>query len=123
MLLNGAVMVANAAAISLLGFSPAQAVVVTVNGTDYDITNQSTTYNASTSLLQSQPWWGDPVLASSFANAVGSQLGGVNISGAFGPAFAFRATSLVGAITLRMSTSVIQVSTFARSENANFAFA
>ena len=59
----------------------AQAVVVTVNSQDWDVTTFTGTYNANTSkfALPSSggvmPWWGSPDLAYSFASAISNSLG------------------------------------------------
>lgn len=65
----------------------APTVTVTVGGQSYNVTYTTTSYNVSTALLQSQPWWGSTSSATSFATAVGSSLGDVNV--AYGPYFAY----------------------------------
>jgi hypothetical protein len=62
---------------------PAQAATFSVNGTDYDITTVTGTYNqffedSLTIQVQSTPWWRYPSLATQFANVVGTDLG-VNV--------------------------------------------
>lgn len=50
-------------------------VIVTVGGTQYDVTTVTGTFASLASQLESTPWWNDATNATSFANAVGSQLG------------------------------------------------
>jgi hypothetical protein len=83
------------AAISLSAGS-AQAVVVTVDGVQYDVTTFTGSYNDNTSKFQTpanggvMPWWGSSVLAVQFATQVGSGLGQPNNLGTpFGPVFAY----------------------------------
>jgi hypothetical protein len=84
-------------ALALLSPTAAQALTVTVNvnGQDYSITTTaSTTYNESSALLQSQPWWNNLTLANSIASAVLGQLGTPNSGPGgiqLGPLFAFNA--------------------------------
>lgn len=42
---------------------------------DYDITTVTTSYDANKALLESQPWWGSALAASTFASTVGGSLG------------------------------------------------
>ncbi|TAF09216.1 MAG: hypothetical protein EAZ77_05785 [Nostocales cyanobacterium] len=80
--------VGSAAAI-VASASTANAATFTVNGTDYDITTVTGSYNSLSSQLQSQVWWGNQTLASQFATIVGSSLG---ISSYVGPTFAYGVT-------------------------------
>jgi autotransporter-associated beta strand protein len=68
----------------------APTVTVSVGGQSYHVTYTvpSTSYNASTALIQSQPWWGNSSRAQSFATAVGSSLG-QPYQGFAGPLFAY----------------------------------
>jgi hypothetical protein len=66
----------------VLGAGQAQAVVVNVNGQNWNVTTFTGSYNDNTSKFNTaanggiMPWWGGaPDLASSFAVAVGSSLG------------------------------------------------
>jgi len=94
----------------------AQAIVVTVNSQDWNVTTFTGKYNANTSkfALPSSggvmPWWGNNSLASSFATAVGSSLGAVNRTGAWGPLFGYNTTSgpnrvLFGGFTIADNSS------------------
>jgi hypothetical protein len=72
----------------------AQPYNATVNGTNYDFTYVTGTFNDNADLLQSQPWWnglstGDASTATTFATAVGGSLGYPNCFwGCTGPVFA-----------------------------------
>lgn len=65
---------------------PAQAATFTVNGTDYDITTVTGSYNSLTTQLQATPWWGNSLLAEALANEVWDSLGYTSLGG--GPVFA-----------------------------------
>ncbi|MBO1051358.1 MAG: hypothetical protein HEQ25_09525 [Dolichospermum sp. DET73] len=78
----------------VVSMSPAQAIIFNVNGTDYDVTTVTTSYNADSTLLQSQPWWGNATLASQFASTVQQGLPGSFSSS--GPFFAYSATLASG---------------------------
>lgn len=69
-----------------------QAATFTVNGTVYDVTTVSGSYNSLQSQLQKTPWWGNLGLASQFANTILGNLGFPNQSGIFAesPYFAYR---------------------------------
>ncbi|MFN3147834.1 MAG: hypothetical protein ACE368_22610 [Paracoccaceae bacterium] len=60
---------AAAFALGLLA-SPALAYQITVGGTTYDISFVTTSYDASTGLLTSQPWWQDTTLAEDIVDAL-----------------------------------------------------
>jgi len=77
--------------------------IVDVNGQNYDIETFNGLFSNNLSTLQSQVWWGDSSLAADFSNAVGRRLGTTNISGMYGPAFAFSWYNGVGAdyVTVR----------------------
>ena len=70
-------------------------VTVSVGGQSYNVTytDPFTSYDASTELIQSQPWWGSSSRAYSFATAVGSSLG-QPFANAFGPFFAYANSTL-----------------------------
>ncbi len=88
---------AAAVALGTLAAGHAQAYVVTVGGVQYDVTTFTGTYNANTSKFALppapgvMPWWGNQALASSFATAVGANLGTPNSysSNTSGPVFAY----------------------------------
>jgi hypothetical protein len=78
--------------ISITTLSPtAQAATFTVNGRLYDITTVHGSFNDLQSQLQTTPWWGNPGLASQFANTVLGSLGFPNQAGSniVGPTFAY----------------------------------
>jgi hypothetical protein len=82
--------------LSLVAFAstPAAAVVVQVNGTDYDLTTYSTSPLSMPSLFDlpsmggKMPWWGDSNLAATFAEQVFNALGEGSTPGS-GPYFAY----------------------------------
>jgi hypothetical protein len=88
--------VASSAALCLAP-NPAEASTsqVTVNGTTYDVTTFTGTYNANNAKFNTlannglMPWWGNESLAEQFAAAVGTSLG-TPVAGAFGPSFAHK---------------------------------
>jgi hypothetical protein len=88
-----------AAALAAISLSPgsAQAYVVTVGGTQYDVTTFTGTYNDNISKFATaansgvMPWWGNSNTAGVFANAVALGLGQPNLGNRFGPAFAYAA--------------------------------
>src|SRR5580658_10724666 len=53
--------------------------IVTVGGTEYDVTNTPyETFASAETVLEEQPWWGDPTLANELASAVYLGLGDPN---------------------------------------------
>jgi hypothetical protein len=78
----------------VLASTPASAVVVNVNGNDYDVTTYSISQLAMPSLFDlptmggKMPWWGDSDLAATFAQQVFNALGEGSVAGS-GPLFAF----------------------------------
>lgn len=64
---------------------PASAVVVNVNGFDYDISTFNTTYNDSADHLSSQPWYGNRQLAEQFATTLGPAAGPQSFPESFYP--------------------------------------
>jgi len=70
-----------AMAVGSLTAGQAQAIIVNVNGQDYDVTTFTGTYNDNPSKFATaanggvMPWWGNSSLAYDFALAVGSSLG------------------------------------------------
>jgi hypothetical protein len=74
----------------------AQALVVNVDGQDWDVTTFTGSYNANSSKFATaanggvMPWWGDRSLAQSFLFAVRGLLGYPNGANSFSPDFAFR---------------------------------
>ena len=81
-------------ALPLAACLPAQAVVVNILGSNYDVTITSTSHNANpiafgTPTAGQMPWWGDSSLASTFASQVYDQLGDGYQPG-YGPVFAYQ---------------------------------
>ena len=86
-----------ALAMGAVSAGEAQAVVVNVEGKDWDVTTFTGSYNDNESRFNvgEMPWWGNESLASLFADAVGSSLGAPNGLHAtlrsWGPKFSFAA--------------------------------
>ena len=79
-----------AVVMGVLGAGQAQALVVTVDNQQWDVTTFEGTYNNNIPLLQSQEWWDIQATAEKFASAVGNGLNFPNLFGTVGPYFAFR---------------------------------
>ncbi len=69
---------------------PAHAgVLVSVGGTEYDVTTSPyESFSSASSVLEAQPWWGNATLADEFASAVYLSLGDPNVGGQ-SPTFAY----------------------------------
>ena len=71
----------------MLGAGQAQALVVTVNGQNWNVTTFTGSYNSLTSKFQTpinggvMPWWGNVTVANSFATAINTSLGMGNGNG------------------------------------------
>lgn len=62
---------------------------ITVSGTTYNIAfSSSTTFANCEAAIRASPWWGNSAMASSFASALGGQLGAPT-AGTYGPLFGF----------------------------------
>lgn len=68
-----------AATITTFAANPAEAVVVTVGDTNYDISTVDGTFNDLESQLTATPWFGNQTLAGDIADAVGDSFGTVNV--------------------------------------------
>jgi hypothetical protein len=56
--------------------------IVSVAGTEYDVTNTPyETFASASTVLEEQPWWGNPTLADELASAVYLALGDPNVNG------------------------------------------
>ncbi|ACK70502.1 hypothetical protein PCC7424_2075 [Gloeothece citriformis PCC 7424] len=88
---------------SVLSSQEADAAIFTVNGTQYDITTVTGSFNQLQSQLESQVWWGNTTLAMDFASTVGSSLGKPNLLGLnlVSPLFAYN--TILQSIPLRPS--------------------
>lgn len=63
---------------------------VTVAGTNYSLVTVTGPYSPNLiAELQNQPWWADSALSQAIAQAVFDNMGLVNISGRYGPVFAY----------------------------------
>ena len=80
-------------ALACLSAPALKAVVITVSSQDYDVTSVVGTYAELELTLLSQPWWENGAVASSFAGALGGQLGFPNITGLFAPLFLYQSNS------------------------------
>ena len=86
-----------AAALAAISLSPgsAQAYVVTVGGTQYDVTTFTGSYDDDPSQFATpanngvMPWWGDSSAATAFATALGGSLGYPNNNNSSSPYFAW----------------------------------
>jgi len=95
-------------------------VTVSVGGQSYNVTYTDTSYDVSTALIQSQPWWGSSLLAQSFATAVGSSLGYLYFN-SYGPFFAYaNSTNVSIQFLLRQNSSIINTFAFSFS---NYSYA
>ncbi len=67
----------------------ADGVIVSVGGTEYDVTTSPLeTFSSASAALEAQPWWGNATLASELATAVYLALGDPNVNGQT-PTFAY----------------------------------
>jgi hypothetical protein len=86
-----------AAALAAISLSPgsAQAYLVTVGGTQYDVTTFTGSYNNNDSKFNSttMPWFGSSTLANQFAAEIGAGMGYLN--GGNGPFFAWQQSGIV----------------------------
>ena len=88
-------------AIAASTFSVRADIIVTVNGTRYEVSTVTTTFNAYEAQFEAQPFYHNLELATELASAVGAQFGEVNlapdVTGGFyesGPLFAVSGTSV-----------------------------
>ena len=105
---------------------PANAVVVTVNSVQYDITTVTDTPTNLFTQLQTQPWWGNESTAGLFANQVGSQFGyphTIIFLGGVGPFFAFSGTPNSFSYAALTSAVGVTSSGLTGSENSPRTFA
>jgi hypothetical protein len=80
-------------ALPLFSVAPASALMVTVDSIDYDVTVFNGSFNSNLSLFQvppagKAPWWGNDIMAATFAQQVNDRLGSGSTSGN-GPIFAY----------------------------------
>jgi len=83
----------SSAAVTVLSPSAADAVVVSVGSSSYDVSVLESSYDNASSLFATlpsgqMPWWGDENLAAQVATEVYNQLGDGPMAG-YGPAFAY----------------------------------
>lgn len=88
--------------------------VLNVNGTNYDVTTFTGSYNDNTTKFATaanggvMPWWGDTTLAGAFATAASAeqaQFGYPNNSATRGPYFAYQFPTGLGNVAWRTYTS------------------
>lgn len=74
----------------LLSLAPVQAVLITLGGTDYNVSTITGTFKDNEVLLKAQPWWGSAIVAGDAATQVLGALGTPNSHaiGDLGPIFA-----------------------------------
>lgn len=84
--------------------------IVDIDGADYRIYTITGIYSSQIATLRDQVWWGDSDLAAKFSYAVGTQLGTLNISGYYAPAFAYSEYTGAG-------VDYVTVRAFAPSQN------
>lgn len=122
-----------ALAVISLAINPtaAQAVLVTVGGSSYDISTETTSFLGTPSLFQlpptgRMPWWGDSsgTTASDFAREVSGQLGAGPTPG-YGPLFAYDFTGgSLNAILQSLNDPLSQLDdTFLDSQTLTYAVA
>jgi hypothetical protein len=116
-------------ALPLLSVAPASALTVTVGSIDYDVTVFNGSYNSNSALFQippagKAPWWGNDMLAATFAQQVNNQLGSGPTPGN-GPIFAYEVsgTDILG-ISQDLGDPLIQYpETIADNAAVNYAIA
>jgi hypothetical protein len=69
--------------------SNSNATVISTSVGTYDIATVTGQFSSLVDLLDDQVWWSNGVRAKEFADTLQGQLGFPNISGGFGPAFAY----------------------------------
>ena len=67
------------------------AIPIDYAGDTYEVTTFTTSYAASTALLESQVWWGDSAVATIFSDLTNDDFGSVQFS-QFGPFFSYAPT-------------------------------
>ena len=91
MLKKLAIACATATAFTVAASTAAEAVMITLGGTDYDVTTIMGTFSDNQALLESQPWFVDPGSASTLGNEAAMQIGNAfgfpNFGGFAGPLF------------------------------------
>ena len=93
----------------------AEAALITLNGTDYEVSTVVGTYNDLSSTLEMTPWFGDSALATNAATQVGAAFGFPNDN--VGPLFAsgvgfpvfVEAAAFNGSTTIFSPTATINV--------------
>ncbi|MFN7898671.1 MAG: hypothetical protein ACK5N0_03260 [Synechococcaceae cyanobacterium] len=81
----------------------ARALVIEVNGSNYDVTTVSGSYDSLITTLSAQPWFGNTSLSYTFAETVINQLGLPNFNGGMGPIFAIGTRNVSGIDWVRAS--------------------
>jgi hypothetical protein len=95
-------------------------VIVSVNGSNYDVSTVTVKFKDLSVTLKATPWWGDSSLAKSFSDAVQASLGTPN-PGNLGPYFAFNlgppafvfVDAFNGSVTLQSLAPIGQSATYA----------
>jgi len=102
-----------AALLPLLSANPASALIITVAGINYDVSTIDTSHASQPTTFGQppiglMPWWGDDILASTFATTVFNQLG-PGWDADYGPVFAY-ALDAPPNVVLGLTSSLTNVS-------------
>jgi hypothetical protein len=121
--------VSAAVAMPLLDVAPASAITVTVGSTNYEVNVFMGVYTGNESIFQlpplgTMPWWGDDLLAATFAEQVYDQLGS-GASEGYGPIFAYELSgSDILGISQNLTDPLNQITeTISSVASANYAIA
>ncbi len=118
---------ATTVALATLAFAnAAEAALITLNGTDYEVSTVVGTYNDLSSTLEMTPWFGDEALTTSAAIQVGDAFGIFDNTGT-GPLFAKGISSIVDIIlegaTFNGSTTQFSIFLIGTPDLATYAIA
>lgn len=98
-------------------------VVVNYGGSTYSITSQFVNYTNSSSLLESQPWWGNTSLSNGLAGLVGTSAGFYQSSGSLGILFAYGVSGSNVSIDYFDGSNTINCPTSCPGLSSNFYYA
>ena len=122
-----------AVVVGALSAGQAQAVIVNVNGQNWNVTTFTGSYNDNSAKFATppapgrMPWWGSEALASQFATVVNDAFGFPNASGSFGPLFGIKfatAGTSVNSCTWGSGSGSVQCDfNFGNLNNTNYTWA